>query len=145
MRPLIVAGMIAVMGIPIVGVEASFLLNSVDMSRVTRKGAVSNDEKSLEQIQSYLLETLFLRPLSEGNKAIREEEEASESDGMSGFSDAENQQALMDRVFASHLAQQDLLRFKKLYLKKPVSHVTAAADVPQSVQSAPYTLGRLSD
>lgn len=146
MKQLIVAVLVFFTGIPIFGIEAGFLLNSVDMSRVTRKGAESKDEQSLAQIQAYLLETLFLKPLSDANKEVREsDDDDPENEGMGSFSDSENQQALMDRVFATHLAQQDLLRFKKLYLKKPVEVAKKTVDVPPSVYVAPYAMGRLSD
>ncbi|MFC1751943.1 hypothetical protein ACFL96_00905 [Thermoproteota archaeon] len=77
----------------------------------------SNDkkEKMLEEIQAYLIETVFLQPIFEMQDASLFEDEE-ENQFYKRQSQVENQ--LIVRALAEKLAEQDILQLKKLYLSR---------------------------
>jgi hypothetical protein len=125
----------------IVGSEMDVMLSADRMA--TARGAGKDPAKSMEEIQSYLLETLFLQPFSDSNQSVLTEEE--EEGDMGSLSDKTMQTSMMNRTFAKQLAKQDLLGLKKHYIRPDVQSVVPRIDVPESVSAAPYLVGLLSD
>jgi hypothetical protein len=145
MKQVLVGLCLMIMTIPIVaGPETDFLLNSVDIDRYMGAGGAKkgSEEKKLEDIQSYMLETLFLKPFTENNDDVLSEEEKEE---YGAFSDKTMQTSLMNRMFSRQLSRQDLLGFKKIYMKPKLQPIDRGSDVPNSVLAAPYTIGKLTD
>ena len=121
------------------GSEMDILLNSDRYSN--RQQADSDDAQSLEKMQSYLLETLFLKPFSEHDGSILTEEEREQ---MGDSKSKEMQQAMMTRTFAQKLAKEDILGFEKIYLK-PKGGTPVPKDVPDAQRMAPYRMGSLAE
>ncbi len=124
----------------IVGTEMDVMLSADRMA--TARGAGKDPAKSMEEIQSYLIETLFLQPFSDSNQSVLTEEEEGD---MGSLSDKTMQTSMMNRTFAKQLAKQDLLGLKKHYIRPDVQSIVPRVDVPESVSAAPYLVGLLSD
>ncbi len=133
-------GAVALFSGVIMGSEMDVMLSADRMS--SARGAGKDPSKSMEEIQSYLLETLFLQPFSDSNQSVLTDEEEGE---MGSFADKSMQQSMMNRAFAKQLAKRDLLGLKKHYIRPDVPYTAPKIDVPESISAAPYLVGSLSD
>jgi hypothetical protein len=72
-------------------------------------------EESIEELEAYYLETMFLPNMIGQNQSLMTEEEKAEAP-MSVDSDVENQ--ILIKELAKKLAKQDILRFKRQLMPK---------------------------
>ena len=131
-------------GVMVSGIIASEMDIVLSADRLSGSRSVGKDPaKSLEEIQSYFLETLFLQPFSESNQSVLADEEEGE---MGVVADKSMQQSMMNRVFAKELAKRDLMGLKKQYIRPQASPGgLTQKDVPDAVSSAPYLVGSLAE
>lgn len=124
----------------VVATDMDILLNADRLSGASR--GKKTPEQQLEEMQAYFLETVFLKPFVENDQSIFTDEERQQ---MGDDTSREMQQSLMTRTFAQRLAKQDLLGFKKIYLKPSLIDSSSKPDVPHSTSVAPYVFGTLLD
>ena len=72
-------------------------------------------EKMLEEVQAYYIETLFVKPIFQGNEAFTEMLKDEDEDSMfTSSQDSQMTNMMLSRHYAKLLAKQDLLNFKQL-------------------------------
>ena len=79
-------------------------------------GAMSNEQK-LEQMQSYFIEELFLKHIFDPELAVLDDEDE-EDMGLVPQGDFDMQNSLMLQAYADKLAQDDVLKLKKMFKKE---------------------------
>ena len=125
-----------------------FVLGTQDLDKYIGGPPRSTDERQMDQIQSYLLQTMFLDPMTDAENNFKNQDQDEEDSAMGNVNDTSMSKMLMNRILSSQLARRDLLGLKKKYLKHPsVQSVNPNPedDVPHAYVSAPYLMGKLTD
>ena len=72
-------------------------------------------EKMLEEVQAFYIETLFVKPIFQGNEAFSEMLKDEDEDSLfTSSQDSQMTNMMLSRHYAKLLAKQDLLNFKQL-------------------------------
>jgi len=93
------------------------------------------EEESIEFVQAYFLEMMFLKPMFQTQPSMLSEEEKAE---MGSFADTSMQDQLITKAMAERLAKQDVLGLKKQFKRQ---HAGAGPVTAETSKSSRYMSG----
>lgn len=112
----------------------------LDMMMDQHKKKPKTEEESMEFVEAYFLEMMFLKPMFQTQPSMLSEEEKAE---MGSFADTTMQDQLITRAMAERLAKQDVLGLKKQFKRHggTVATATVTAKTPAVKVTPRYTSG----
>jgi len=95
------------------------------------------DEQKMVDVQSYFLESMFLKPLMNSSDALTNEEDANEDDAVPVDSTKGMMSGLMTKMLSGQLSKKDSLRLNRIFRPRSEIQPSQAKAEPNQAVSQP--------